>query len=424
MPVNIFEHPGKPQRRVVVTGVSAITPLGLNLNQTWKSLIQGESGIGLIKSFDSEPFDVKIAGEIKDFDPNLYVHKKEQKKMDRFIQLTMACGEMAMQDSGLEIGDELAHRSGCIVGVGLGGLPRIHQQVNIFEKRGPSRISHFFIPSVIANLAPGQLSMKYNLKHLNYTTTSACSSGAHAIGEAFNYIRSGKCDVMVAGGAESTVTELAVAGFSSMKALSLRNDSPKEASRPWDQDRDGFVLSEGASLLILEDYEHASRRGAKIYAEVLGYGSSSDAYHMTTPSPGGSGASMSMHNALQDANITPDKINYINAHGTSTPAGDEIECEAIKRVFKDHAKQKLLVSSTKSSIGHALGAAGAVESAICIKALENQIAPPTLNLDNPSPGCDLDFVPHCAKDGKIDFVLNSSFGFGGTNATLIFGRRP
>ena len=419
---NIFEKPGKARRRVVVTGVSAITPLGLNLNKSWSSLIEGKSGIDKVTLFDLPELEVQIAGEVKNFDASQFVEKKELKKMDRFIPFALAAADACIKDSGLELDEEASHKAGCIIGVGLGGLEFIAKQQDVLSKRGPSRVSPFFIPSVIANLASGHVSMKYKLKYLNYAVTSACSSGAHAIGEAFNYIRNGKCNVMVAGGSEAVVTPLAMAGFNSMRALSSRNKSPSEASRPWDKDRDGFVLAEGASLFVLEDYEHASKRGAKIYAEVIGYGASSDAHHMTTPSPGGIGAAMSMKHALDDAELNPEQINYINAHGTSTPVGDIIECEAVKKVFGDHSRNGLWVSSTKSATGHALGAAGAIESAFCIKALETQTAPPTINLDNPSPECDLDFIPHHARDGQINYVLNNSFGFGGTNASLIFGK--
>lgn len=419
---NIFEKPGKPKRRVVVTGISAITPLGLNIKQSWSSLIEGQSGIAKITLFDMPELEVKIAGEVKGFEATDYIEKKELKKMDRFIHFAIAAAEASMKDSGLELTEEQSHKAGCIIGVGLGGLEFIAKQQDILSQRGPSRVSPFFIPSVIANLASGHVSMKYGLRYLNYAITSACSSGAHALGEAFNYIRDGKCNVMVAGGSEAVVTPLALAGFNSMKALSSRNNSPSEASRPWDKDRDGFVLAEGASIMVLEDYEHASKRGAKIYAEVVGYGASSDAHHMTTPSPGGIGAAMSMKNALEDGELNPEQINYINAHGTSTPVGDIMECEAVKKVFGDHAKNGLWVSSTKSATGHALGAAGAIESAFCIQAIHEQTAPPTINLENPSPECDLDFVPHHARKGKIDYVLNNSFGFGGTNASLIFGK--
>jgi 3-oxoacyl-[acyl-carrier-protein] synthase II len=418
---NIFVRPSKPQRRVVVTGMGLITPLGLNLSDSWKGLINGQSGIGRITHFDASAYDAQIAGEIKGFNPDEYIAKKEQKKMDRFIQLSLGATKMALQDSGLQIAEPDQGRVGTIVGVGMGGLPFIENQYDILKERGPSRVSPFFIPSVITNMASGQISMMHGLKGPNYCTTSACASGAHAIGEAVDFIRSGRCDAMVAGGSEAVVSKMAIAGFSSMRALSTRNDQPEAASRPWDRDRDGFVLSEGCGMLVLEDYEYASQRGARIYAEVCGYGTSSDAYHMTSPSPGGVGASASMNYCLQDAGVRPDQVDYINAHGTSTPAGDELETEAVKRVFGDHAK-KIWVSSTKSMIGHTLGAAGAVESVICIQALRTSQVPPTINLDNPSEDCDLDYVPKTAREKKLNYVLNNSFGFGGTNCSLLFGR--
>lgn len=421
MSTNIFVRPANPQRRVVVTGMGLMTPLGLNLTESWQGLVNAKSGIGTITAFDPSAYDAKIAGEIKGFNPDEYVPKKEQKKMDRFIQLSLAATKMALQDSGLEVREEDKPRIGTIIGVGMGGLPVIEAQNNILRERGPGRVSPFFIPAVITNLASGQVSMAYGFKGPNYAVSSACASGAHAIGEATDFIRSGRCDVMIAGGSEAVVTPMAIAGFASMRALSTRNDNPQAASRPWDRDRDGFVLSEGCGILVLEDYEHAMQRGARIYAEVCGYGTSSDAYHMTSPSPGGVGASQSMQYALEDARIRPEQVDYVNAHGTSTPAGDELETEALKRVFGDHAK-KLWVSSTKSMIGHTLGAAGAVESVICIQALTTSQVPPTINLDNPSDDCDLDYVPKTAREKKLNYVLNNSFGFGGTNCSVLFGR--
>jgi 3-oxoacyl-[acyl-carrier-protein] synthase II len=419
--VSIFTRPSKPERRVVVTGMGLISPLGLTLAESWNGLINAKSGIGLITRFDPTAYEAKIAGEVRGFNPDDYIAKKEQKKMDRFIQYSLGATKQALLDSGLEIKEDEKPRIGTIIGVGMGGLPTIESQYDILRERGPGRVSPFFIPAVITNLAAGQISMLYGLKGPNYCVTSACASGAHAIGEAAEMIRNGRCDVMVAGGAEAVVTPMAIAGFASMRALSTRNDNPAAASRPWDRDRDGFVLSEGAATLVLEDYEYASARGARIYAEVVGYGSSSDAYHMTSPSPGGIGASQSMQYCLENAGIRPDQVDYINAHGTSTPAGDEIETEAVKRVFGDHAK-KVWVSSTKSMIGHTLGAAGAVESVICIQALTTSQVPPTINLDNPSDDCDLDYVPKTAREKKLNYVLNNSFGFGGTNCSVLFGR--
>lgn len=422
MSKNIFTRPTQPERRVVVTGMGLITPLGLNLTESWDGLINARSGIGPITQFDASAYDARIAGEVKGFDTDLYVPKKEQKKMDRFIHFAMAGTKQALEDAALgELTEEQKDRIGVIVGVGMGGLPYIEKQYDILKERGPGRVSPFFIPSVITNLASGQISMTYGFKGPNYAVTSACASGGHAIGEATDFIRQGKCDIMIAGGSEAVVTPMAIAGFASMRALSTRNDNPQAASRPWDRDRDGFVLSEGCAILILEDYEHAAQRGARIYCEVTGYGVSSDAYHMTSPSPGGRGAAAAMNACLADAKVRPEQVEYINAHGTSTPAGDELETEAVKRVFGDSAKS-VWVSSTKSMIGHTLGAAGAVESVICIKALTTGIVPPTINLDNPSPDCDLDYVPKAAREKKMSYVLNNTFGFGGTNCSVLFGK--
>ena len=418
---NIFVRSTGPQRRVVVTGMSLITPLGLNLKESWNSLVNGRSGIGKISAFDPSAYDAQIAGEIKGFNADDYVPKKEQKKMDRFIHLALGAAKMALEDSQLPLAQTDLTRVGTLVGVGMGGLPYIEVQSAILRERGPSRVSPFFIPSVITNMASGQISMAYGLKGPNYCVTSACASGAHAIGEATQFIRAGRCDAMVVGGTEAVVTPMAIAGFSSMRALSTRNDNPQAASRPWDRDRDGFILSEGVGMLVLEDYEYASQRGARIYGEVCGYGSSSDAYHMTSPAPGGAGAASSMQDCLADARLRPEQVGYINAHGTSTPVGDEIETQAVKSVFGAHAKS-VWVSSTKSMMGHTLGAAGAVESVICLQFLTTGTVPPTINLDNPSEACDLDYVPKTAREKKMDYVLNNSFGFGGTNCSLIFGR--
>lgn len=421
MDKNIFVRSSAPQRRVVVTGMGLISPLGLTLVETWDGLVNGRSGIGTITQFDPTAYDAKIAGEVKAFNPDEYIPKKEQKKMDRFIQFALGATKMAMDDSGLQVTEELKPRIGTIVGVGMGGLSFIETQNEILRTRGPGRVSPFFIPSVITNMAAGQISMAYGFKGPNYCVSSACASGGHAISDSVDYIRQGKCDVMIAGGAEAVVTPMAIAGFASMRALSTRNDNPGAASRPWDRDRDGFVLAEGAAVLVLEDYEFAAQRGARIYCEVVGYGASSDAYHMTSPSPGGAGAAAAMRACLEDGRISGDKIDYINAHGTSTPAGDELETEAVKSVFGAHAK-KLWVSSTKSMTGHTLGAAGAIESVISIQALKTNTAPPTINLDNPSPDCDLDYVPKVAREKKMNYVLNNTFGFGGTNCSLLFGR--
>jgi 3-oxoacyl-[acyl-carrier-protein] synthase II len=431
VPQNIYQRSFVPkaqavgqiagERRVVITGMGMVTPLGLNLEDSWKNAIAGQSGIDRITQFDPAAFDVHFAGEIKNFDPSPYIEKKEQKKMDRFIHLSIASAQMAVQDSGLSFDETLAARSGCLVGVGIGGLGAIENQHKVMLERGPSRITPFFIPMVITNMAAGNITIRYGLKGPNYSVTSACASGAHSIGEATNYIRRGISDVMLAGGAESAVCPMAIGGFAAMKALSTRNDQPKMASRPFDRDRDGFVLAEGAAILVLEDYEHAARRGAKIYAEVVGYGASSDAFHMTNPAPGGAGGARAMSLALEDGQLNPEQVQYINAHGTSTPAGDGLETQGVKSVFGDHAR-KLWMSSTKSMMGHSLGAAGAIESVFAVMALKSNIAPPTINLENPSDDCDLDYVPHKARDGKFTHVLNNSFGFGGTNASLIFAK--
>lgn len=416
-----FERPALPQRRVVVTGIGAITPLGLSLEESWQKVLKGESGIANITKFDSAAFDVHFAGEVKGFNPDLWIDKKEQKKMDEFIHYSMACTKMALDQAKLQITEENGARAGCLIGSGMGGLPVIEEQFAKMKEKGPGRISPFFIPAVITNLASGQVSIKFGLKGPSYSITSACATGAHSIGEGARYIRDGISDIMVVGGTEATVCPLAIGGFAAMKALSTRNDSPEKASRPWDKDRDGFVLAEGCAVLILESMEGAIKRGAPILCEVTGYGATSDAYHMTSPAPEHAGAQAAMVMALQDAGLKPTDIQYINAHGTSTPVGDVLEAVAVKKLFGDAAK-KVWVSSTKSMTGHALGAAGAIEAAFCIMALKDQMAPPTINLENPGENCDLDFIPNQARDGKLTHVLNNSFGFGGTNASVIFSK--
>jgi 3-oxoacyl-[acyl-carrier-protein] synthase II len=409
------------ERRVVVTGIGILCPTGITANESWKNILEGVSGIDKITHFDASTYDCQIAGEVKPFSTDNYIEKKELKKMDRFIQMTMVAGQDALKDSGFEINDQNRKKVGCFVGVGIGGLPGIENQHQILMEKGHSRVSPFFIPMVIANMAAGYLSMKVGAQGPSYCITSACSSGAHAIGEAVRYIRAGLADVMIAGGAESAVIPMSIAGFENMRALSTRNDEPKRASRPFDKDRDGFVLSEGSAVLVLESYEAAQKRGAKIYAEISGYGLSSDAYHITSPAPEHVGAQDAMRAALKDARLNTEDIQYINAHGTSTPVGDGLETVAIKHVFKDHAK-KLMVSSTKSMTGHLLGAAGALESAFCALSLRDQVVPPTINLENPSPDCDLDYVPKSARNVKLNHVINNSFGFGGTNASVIFSK--
>jgi len=398
-----------------------MSPCGLSVSENWNSLTHGKSGIGPVTQFDVSNYGTKIAGEVKAFDLDAFVAKKEQKKMDRFIHLALASAKMAVEDSGLEFSEDLGSRSGSLFGVGIGGLPMIERQHSVLLERGPSRVTPFFIPAVITNLTSGQLGILYGLKGPNYAVTSACASGAHAIGESAKYIMDGTCDVMITGGSESVICSMAIGGFGAMKALSTRNDEPEKASRPWDKDRDGFVLSEGSAVLILEELEHAKKRGATIYGEVSGFGLSCDAYHLTSPSPGGDGAARSMKMALKSAGLSPNQVDYINAHGTSTPQGDEVETAAVKQVFGDHSKD-LWVSSTKSMTGHTLGAAGAIESVISLMALKTGIVPPTINLENPSEDCDLDYVPNTAREKNLNFVLNNSFGFGGTNCTLLFGK--
>lgn len=409
------------QQRVVVTGMGAVSPLGTSLNETWNNAINGVSGIANITKFDASKFDVRFAGEVKNFNPDTYVDKKEQKKMDTFIQYAIACSKMAFEQSGLVVSDAMAPRVGAIIGSGMGGLPIIEEQHTKVMERGPSRVSPFFIPAAITNLAAGWISMNHNLKGPSYSLASACASGVHSLGEAYNYIRFGMADAMVAGGTEATVCPLAIAGFGNMRALSTRNDDPTKASRPWDKDRDGFVLGEGCAIFVVESLESATKRGANILCEITGYGASSDAYHITSPDPNGAGFVLAMNNAINDAGITPDKINYVNAHGTSTPMGDPIESNAVKTVLGEAAK-KVWVSSTKSMTGHLLGAAGALESALCIQTIVSQTVAPTINLENVSPDCDLDYVPNTARKGVINHVMNNSFGFGGTNSSLVFSK--
>lgn len=407
------------QRKVVVTGLSIISPIGNDLETAWNNAVNGKPGVGPIASFDTSTSAVKIAGEVKGFDPLDYIEKKELKKMDRFVQLSIACSDMAIKDSGLDLSGDLGNEVGAYIGVGIGGLPYIESQHKTFLEKGPRRLSPFFIPSVITNMASGLVSIRHGLKGPNFSITSACASGSHSIGEAAELIRRGQAKAMIAGGAESCVCPMAINGFSAMKALSTNNDNPEQASRPWDEDRDGFVLAEGAALLVLEDYEHAAQRGAKIYGEVKGYGASSDAYHITTPSPVGAAAAINA--AIKDAGIDTSDIEYVNAHGTSTPAGDPNESMVLEEVFGSSARD-IWVSSTKSMTGHGLGAAGAMESVFSLMALKTGIVPPTINLEKPSDNCILDYVPKVAREKNLTHVLNNSFGFGGTNSCLIFGK--
>ncbi len=408
-------------RRVVVTGIGMLTPLGIGTEPSWKACVEGRSGISRIHKFDPSPFKTQIAGQLEEFDRSKYLDAKEARRYDDFCQYALVVAQMALEDSGLEITEELKDRTGVIIGTGFGGLETFERNFKSFLDGGPRKISPFFIPMMIANMAPGLVAMRYGVRGPNTCTVTACAASSHAIGDAFKVIQRGQADVMFAGGTEASLTALMVAGFDIMKATSTRNDDPQGASRPFDKDRDGFVPSEGAAMLILEEAEHARRRGAKIYAEIRGYGYSNDAYHYTAPDPEGKGAILCMKMALEDARVAPEEVDYINAHGTSTPLNDAIETLAIKRVFGKHA-YRLAVSSTKSMTGHLLGAAGAAEAAFTCLALKDQIAPPTINYTNPDPECDLDYVPNKARPMDMRVALSNSFGFGGTNATLIFSR--
>ena len=407
------------KRRVVVTGLGCISPIGNSIASAWDAAKAGQSGIATITKFDATPFSTHFAGEVKGFNVEEYIPAKEARSMDTFIHFGIAAGVQAFQDSGLVVTEENAERIGVIVGSGIGGLPMIEETKEVLTERGPRRISPFFVPASIINMISGHLSIRYGLKGPNLSLVTACTTGLHCIGSAARMIEYGDADVVVAGGAESTISPLGVGGFAAARALSSRNDDPATASRPWDKDRDGFVLGEGAGVMVLEEYEHAKARGAKIYAEVLGFGMSGDAYHITSPSM--DGPRRSMVNALKDAGLNASDIQYLNAHGTSTPLGDKNETDAIKAAFGEHAA-KLAISSTKSMTGHLLGGAGGLESVFTVLAVHHQIAPPTINLHNPDPECDLDYVPNVAREMKIDYAMKNSFGFGGTNGTLIFGK--
>ncbi len=403
--------------RVVVTGLGAVAPNGIGVEPFWQNLTQGVSGIGTITRFDATKHDTRIAGEVKGFDPLNWIEKKEVRKMDLFIQFAIAAAQMAFDDAGLKVTDDGRERMGVFVGTGMGGIPALEESHKILLERGPGRVSAFFIPSIITNLGSGQISMRFGMKGPNSCVCTACATGNHAIGDSFRLIQRGDADVMIAGGAEAVITPLTIAGFSAMRALSTRNGEPTRASRPFDKDRDGFVMGEGCGLMVLESLEHAQHRGAKIYAEMVGYGMSADAYHMTLPAL--DGAVRSMRLSLRDAGVSPGEVEYVNAHGTSTPAGDVNETQALKEVFGDHAKQ-LAVSSTKSMTGHLLGAAGGIESVITVLAICKGMLPPTINYETPDPECDLDYVPNTAREVKIRVALTNSFGFGGTNASLVF----
>jgi 3-oxoacyl-[acyl-carrier-protein] synthase II len=403
----------------VVTGLGLLTPVGNTVEESWKSIIAGKSGIAPITAFDASAFSARISGSVKNFDPSLYIKPKDQKKMDTFIHYGLAAGIQALDDSGIEVTDDNAERIGVAIGSGIGGLPTIEKNRDACVAGGPRKISPFFVPSSIVNMVSGNLSIMRGLKGPNIAIVSACTTGAHNIGDAARMISYGDADVMVAGGAEMATCPLGIGGFAAARALSTRNDDPEAASRPWDKDRDGFVLGDGAGVVVLEEYEMAKKRGANIYCELVGYGMSGDAFHMTSPIVSGEGAARCMNNAMNDAGLNAEDVGYINAHGTSTPAGDLAETMAVKRAMGDHA-YKLVVSSTKSMTGHLLGAAGGIEAIFSILALQDQVIPPTINLDNQDPECDLDFCANTARDLKLDVSMSNSFGFGGTNGTLIF----
>ncbi len=406
-------------RRVVVTGLGIVSPVGNDLKTSWDNILAGKSGCSLITEFDTTEQAVKFACTVKDFDATEYIPKKDLKKMDTFIHYGIAAADQAIKDSGIEITEENAERIGVAVGSGIGGLPLIEKNKEALDKGGPRKISPFLIPGSIINMISGNLSIMYGIKGPNIAPVTACTTGTHSVGLAARLIQAGDADVMIAGGAEKASSPLGIGGFAAARALSRRNDDPEAASRPWDKDRDGFVLGDGAGVLILEEYEHAKARGAKIYCEMAGFGMSGDAYHMTSPSEGGEGAARCMINAMKDAGINAEDVQFINAHGTSTPAGDIAETQAVKMAFGDHA-HKLAVTSTKSMTGHLLGAAGGIEAVFSVMSLHNQVATPTINLDNQDPDCDLDYVPNTAREMKIDVAISNSFGFGGTNGTVLF----
>jgi len=408
-------------RRVVVTGVGMVSPLGIGTEPTWNGLVSGTSAVSEITKFDASDFSVRIAAEVDGFEPGDWVEHKEIKKFDTFVHYALATSLMALEQSGLEITDENAARVGVVIGSGIGGFPMIERQHDILRDRGPRRVSPFFIPGAIINMCSGLVSIRTGAKGPNMATCTACSTSAHAIGDALLYIRHGYADAIIAGGSEAVITPMPVAGFASMRALSTRNDEPERASRPWDKDRDGFVMGEGAGIVILEEFEHAKKRGAPILAEVLGFGMSSDAHHISAPSEDADGAIRVMRSTLEDGSLNPEDVDYINAHGTATPVGDIVETRAVKAVFGDHARD-VMVSSTKSMTGHLLGAAGGFEFGISVLALVNGVVPPTINLDEPEPENDLDYVPHTARDADLKVVLTNSFGFGGTNACLVVGK--
>ncbi len=405
-------------RRVVITGVGLVTPLGIGTDESWSAICSGKSGIGPITKFDTSDFNTRIAGEVKNFDPADFLPKKEANRIEPHISYSVAASLMAMEDSSLKIDSSNAERIGVLIGCAMGGLASLERNIELIQKRGPRRVSPFFIPMMITNMAAGQVSIHVGAKGPNASVATACAAGTHAIGEAYNFIQKGYADAMIAGGVESVITPTSIAGFNALKALSLRNDEPQKASRPFDRDRDGFVLGEGCGILILESLDHALKRGAPIYAEICGFGMSGDAYHITAPVPDGDGAARCMQAALDDGNLQPESIDYINAHGTGTPMNDVCETLAIKTVFKEHA-ELIPVSSTKSMTGHLIGGAGGVETVFTALAIKHGIIPPTINLDNPAEGCDLDYVPNVARKKDVTCAMTNSFGFGGTNASLI-----
>ena len=409
------------KRRVVVTGVGLVTPLGNDVKTSWENILSGKSGIGPLEHFDASSYTTRFGGSVKDFDVSQYMPAKDARRMDLFIQYGLAAAIQAFEDAGVTVTDSNAGRIGVAIGSGIGGVSYIEKNYDVLLKDGPRKISPFFVPGTVINMVAGNLSIKYGLQGPNFAITTACTTGTHNIGHAARVIAYGDADVMVAGGAEMSSTPLGLGGFAAARALSTRNDDPQAASRPWDKDRDGFVLSDGAGMLVLEEYEAAKARGANIYGELVGFGMSGDAFHMTSPPEDGRGAAASMRNALHDAGINPEQLNYINAHGTSTPAGDIAESRAVESVMGD-AASKVAVSSTKSMTGHLLGAAGAIEAVFSVLAIRDQVAPPTINLDNPDEGCNLNYVPHTAQPMTINYALSNSFGFGGTNGSLLFGK--
>jgi 3-oxoacyl-[acyl-carrier-protein] synthase II len=410
------------RRRVVVTGLGLVSPVGIGVEESWTALVAGKSGVGPITLFDASTFPSRIAAEVKGFDPSKFMDRKEARRNDRFIQFALAAADMAMRDSGLDMAKEDGEKVGAIIGAGIGGLGSIEEEHKTYLAKGVRKIGPFFIPSLIINLAPGQISLRYGMKGPNFSPVSACATGNHSIGDAMIYIERGLADVMITGGCEATITPLAIGGFCAARALSERNDAPEKASRPFDKNRDGFVSGEGSGLIILEEYEHARKRGARIYAEIVGYGATADANHITAPAPEGEGGQRAMRMALRDAGIAPEAVGYVNTHGTSTPQGDVAECQAINRVFGEHAKKKLMVSSTKSMTGHLLGAAGGLEAVVTVLALARGVLPPTINVEEQDPECALDVIPNHAREARVEYAMSNSFGFGGTNAVVLFKR--